>query len=56
MVVSELNLKRYGHTATLLKDGSVLVAGGTRNFDAPRAVAIAELIEPASGPITSGER
>jgi hypothetical protein len=35
-----------GHTATLLRDGRVLVTGGS---DADRAVTSAELYDPASG-------
>ncbi len=38
--------KRSGHTATLLPDGSVLVAGGSEGFDV--SLASAELYDPAS--------
>ena len=45
-----LNTARYYHTATLLSNGMVLVAGG---FDSSRnASASAELYDPASGSLT----
>src|SRR6476620_8525462 len=39
-----LNTARFGHTATLLQNGMVLVAGGYDNI----ALASAELYDPAS--------
>lgn len=41
---------RFGHTATALADGRVLLAGGaTGTKDAPVAIAGTELLDPASG-------
>jgi len=44
---NNLNTARYGHTATLLPNGNVLVAGGLDSTNS--AVASAELYDPASG-------
>ena len=43
---SSLNIGRWAHTATLLQNGMVLVAGGTGGVGANTS---AELYDPASG-------
>jgi hypothetical protein len=45
-LTSSLNFARSGHTATLLTDGRVLIAGGGGEIDPP--VRYAELYEPAN--------
>jgi N-acetylneuraminic acid mutarotase len=42
----EMNVRRSGHSATLLPDGTVLVAGGVEGFD--EAWASSELYDPAT--------
>ena len=46
-VVNSMNMSRYSHTATLLGDGRVLVAGGS--WMPGENLAMAELYDPATG-------
>ena len=50
---ASMNGGRYQHTATLLADGTVLVAGGYNPKKSPSSLASAELYHPASGTWTS---
>ena len=48
-----LGTGRYSHTATLLPNGKVLVAGGLTGFPSGTIIASAELYDPASGTWTA---
>lgn len=49
----DLTVPRWGHTATLLRDGRVLIVGGTQRPEAGlTAVASAEIYDPANGTST----
>jgi uncharacterized protein (TIGR03437 family) len=48
-MTSNLNAPRYGHTATLLPNGKVLVTGGATNLNPNNFVNTAELYDPATG-------
>jgi hypothetical protein len=47
----DLTVPRWGHTATLLPDGRVLITGGSQTANVS-ALASAELFDPASGTFT----
>src|SRR5436189_58000 len=48
-----LGTGRYGHTATLLPNGKVLVAGGSTGFPGGMLLASAELYDPVTGSWTA---
>lgn len=53
---ANLSLPRSGHTATLLQDGRVLIAGGFRNLEAGKETDVndtAEVFDPVTGAFTS---
>jgi Galactose oxidase, central domain len=48
-LTGRLNAARYGHTATLLADGKVLVVGGSDDGDLASTLASAEIYDPDTG-------
>jgi hypothetical protein len=48
---ASMQFSRYGHTATMLPDGRVLIAGGTGNMG-NAGTATAEIFDPTSGSFT----
>ena len=48
-ITGSLNVARYWHSATLLQDGRVLVAGGSNDGDLASTLSSAELYDPADG-------
>ena len=51
---NSLNVDRSGHTATLLSDGTVLIAGGTRTTTPGHGITLkpAEIYDPSTGTFT----
>ena len=48
-VTGNITASRYGHTATLLENGKVLIVGGSDDGDLGSALGSAELYDPATG-------
>jgi hypothetical protein len=49
MAISNMTSRRVGHSATLLSNGKVLVAGGTADSFGANSLTNAEVFEPATG-------
>jgi hypothetical protein len=49
----DMTAARQWHTATLLPDGKVLIAGGSPNFNIDSILASAELYDPSTGAFTA---
>ena len=54
-VVKDLNIGRYDHTATLLKDGKILVTGGTLHQNGVQLINSCEIYDPKTNEWTFAE-